>query len=142
MDNSKHSFEETVNLDNPEVLYVVTLICSMLHMAHADGEYALSEKKYISRYINIFQKFENEINHTVNYFKKNPIKEEFIVELFHKSKKKFSQDQLKTLIEHSAKVLLVDGMIHENEKILLKSYIFAAGLDSDIIEELLININQ
>lgn len=52
-------------------------------------------------------------------------------------KKKFSKQEMRTLITYSAKVLTVDGYVHELEQFLKKSYIFAAGLPIKIYDDLI-----
>lgn len=119
------------------MLYVVTLVITMLHMAYVDGEYAPAEKKYINKILSLFTQYQSEINRSVSYFNSSIQKEKIVIELLSLCKKKFSKQEMRTLITHSAKVLTVDGYVHEQEQFLMKSYIFAAGLPIKTYDDLI-----
>jgi len=123
-------------MDDKKVIFVTTLIASMLHMANVDGEYALSEKRYINKIRNKFNEYFDQIEKVINELERADNQSEFILNLLSNFRKHFSNKEIFDLLVHSAKVLTIDGKIEEKEEYLMKSYLLACDLPTELFTKL------
>jgi len=128
-------------MEEKKVIFVTTLIASMLHMANVDGEYALSEKRYINKVRNKFIKYFDEVDKIVKELEKAEEQSEFIFKLLTKCREQLSNKEIFDMLVHSAKVLTVDGKIDEKEEYLMKSYLLACDLPTNLYSKLINEVN-
>lgn len=118
-------------------LFICSLIASMYHMALVDGKYDPEERRFISKTISKYPEFYDAIRKITNSFEKANLKEEFIVNLLRQCRDKFSEEQRYKLVEHSVKVLEADGIIHEKEQMLVKTYLYTLGLNPRLVKKMI-----
>jgi len=120
-----------------EELYVTTLIASMRHMAYIDGEYHETEKEYIRRIVMQYPEYSTQIEAILAKVDNAPNQEKVVLDLIKVCRDKLPKEKMWELIQHSAKVLAVDGRIDKEEEFLLKTYLLACRLPTSKVRELL-----
>ncbi len=120
-----------------EELYVTSLIASMRHMAYIDGEYHETEKEYIRRVVMQYPEYSTQIEKILAKVDNAKNQEKVVLDLIKICREKLPKERMWQLIQHSAKVLVVDGRIDKDEKFLLKIYLLACRLPTSKVEELL-----
>jgi uncharacterized tellurite resistance protein B-like protein len=133
----RYIMTEYTTYENSAELFICSLICSMYHMALVDGKYDPEERKFIAKTINKYPEYFDSIKKVTNQFDKAKLKEDFIVNLLGQCKQKFNESQRTALVHHSIEVLKADGVVHEKEKMLVKTYLYSLGLDITKVDEMI-----
>lgn len=109
-------------------LFGKTLIACMTHMANIDGEISPSELEEINKIKDNFSDFSNETEKVFEDVKNSENPEEFVYSLLRQSLETLTSEAIMSIIGLSAKVLLADGRIDEEEEKLLKEYLLVCGI--------------
>ena len=113
-------------------LYAKALIASMTFMAMVDGDLDDKEQLDLHGIIGKYSEIADELIETMDYVKLNGNKNDFVYKKLRKVRKELSSDSVLAIIGSAVKMILADGQMKKEEKMLIDSFLIESNLPKDL----------
>jgi len=113
-------------------LYAKALIASMTFMAIVDGDLDDKEQLDLHGIIGKYSEIADELIETMDYVKLNGNKNDFVYKKLRKVREELSSDSVLAIIGSAIKMILADGQMKKEEKMLIDSFLIESNLPKDL----------
>jgi uncharacterized tellurite resistance protein B-like protein len=113
-------------------LYAKALIASMTFMAMVDGDLDEKEQLDLHGIIGKYSEIADELIETMDYVKLNGNKNNFVYKKLRKVREELSSDSVLAIISSAVKMILADGQMKKEEKMLIDSFLIESNLPKDL----------
>lgn len=123
-------------------LYAKALIASMTFMAMVDGNLDDTEQRDLHAIIGKYSEIADELIETMDYVKANGNKNDFVYKKLRKVREELSSDSVLAIIADAVKMILADGQMKKEEKMLIDSFLIESNLPKDLYPMLVERIQK
>ena len=129
--------DKGLKIEEAGKIYAKALIASMTFMAMVDGDLDDKEQLDLHGIIGKYSNIADELIETMDYVKQNGNKNDFVYKKLRKVKEELSSDSVLAIIGSAIKMILADGQMKKEEKMLIDSFLIESNLPKDLYPILL-----
>lgn len=123
-------------------LYARALIAAMTYMAIIDGDLDDQEQRNLHAIIGKYSNIADELIDTMDYVKRNGNKDDYVYHLLQKVHEVLSVESVLALLTKAVQMIMADGQMKKEERMLINSFLLASGLPKDLYKTLLEKIKK